>query len=189
MTLVELLNAVRNHYVSKYREAIASYRQRFTPSAPEVLLETKGGCPLIYRCYRVDLASGAVDPPNFTEVNPSSHLDFESFREERDGLAIHLSPVVWNGVEFRAQPSLASDDLLQSWALRWIDPDEKADVDSDGLGAYVHSLTKPESDSEATSLSVDFGSAPVASVLELLAALRQSGATRVEIHSRAVLGQ
>jgi hypothetical protein len=189
MTLEDVLDAVRNHYVSRYREAIVRYRQKFTPIAAEVLLETKRERPLIYRYYRMDIASGADDRPNLTEVNPSTHLDFEGFHVERDGLLIRISPIVWNGVQFRAEPSLNSDSLLQSWALRWIDPDEKSESDSEGLGAYVHSITMPENEFGATSLSVDFGSAPVASAIELLTTLRKSGATSVEVHSRAVLAQ
>jgi len=189
VTLEDVLEAVRDHYIALYREAIASYRQKFTPSAAEVLLETEGERPLVYRLYRMDLASGAVDPPNLTEVNPSTHLDFEAFRADRDGLAILVSPIVWNGVEFRAQPSLANDDALRSWALRWIDPEERAEADSDGLGAYVHSITIPENEAGATSLSVDFGSAPSVSVLEFLEVLRESGAESIEMHSRAILDQ
>ena len=187
MTLDEVLEAVRDHYLTKYREAIGSYRQRFTPSGPEALLETGGDRPLVYRYYRMDLASGAVDPPNFTEVNPQTHLEFEELRFNQGGLTIRLSPIVWNGVEFRVEPQIKDDAPVRAWALRWIDPEERAEADSDGLGAYVHSVTMPVDESESTSLSVDFGSAPTASVLELLGALREAGATAVDIHSRTVL--
>lgn len=189
MTLEGILEAVRNHYLSRYREAIASYRKRFTPGGPEVLLETQGEQPLVYRYYRMDLASGAVDPPNFTEVNLSTHLEFENFRVESEGMTIHVSPMVWNGVEFRMQPCIVSDALLQVWALRWIDPEETTESDSDGLGAYIHSISKPDNESGTTNLAVDFGSAPVASVLEQLTVFRQSGVASVEIHSRAVLDE
>ena len=152
-----------------------------------MLLEIDRETPQAYRYYRMDLASGAVEPPNLTEVNPATHLEFPPRSFNRLGLSISVSPLVWNGIEFRVEPPLSSDASLQSWALRWLDPEERAETDSDGLGAYLHSITVPASDVNATTFSVDFGSAPAASILELLAVLRQSGANSVELHSRTVL--
>jgi len=185
--LGEILNAVREHYLGKYRAAISRYRERFDPSAAEVLFELSGDAPLVYRYYRADLASGAVDPPNFTEVNPESHLEFEPTRLTHEGLEVLLSPFVWNGLEVRIEPPIPTDEHLRAWATRWIDPDEQAETDSDGLGAYVHSVTVPESDGRSTHLSIDLGSAPVSSLLELLAIMRQCGASSAELHSQTVL--
>lgn len=189
MDLGEILENVRDHYLGKYRAAISTYRERFDPSATEVLLELSGDAPLVYRYYRADLASGAVDPPNFTEVNPESHLEFEPTKLTYEGLEVFLSPIVWNGVEVRVEPRIVSDEPVRSWGTRWIDPDEQAEADGDGLGTYVHSVTAPESDVGSTHFSIDLGSAPVASLLELLVIVRESGAFAAELHSRAVLGE
>jgi hypothetical protein len=187
MELEDILEAVRGHYLTAYREAIASYRQRFSPGGPEVLLEISRETPEAYRYYRMDLASGAVEPPDFTEVNPGTHLEFTPVAFKRLGLVISVSPLVWNGVEVRVEPPLSNDASLQSWALRWLDLEERAQAGSDGLGAYLHSITVPASDGNATTFSIDFGSAPTASLLELLGLLREAGATSVELHSRTVL--
>jgi hypothetical protein len=185
--LNELLDAVRAHYLARYRKSITSYRTRFERSGVEVLLEMGGERPLVYRYYRVDLASGSVQPPDLTEVNTDTHLHFEQFETQHGGLAVTLSPLVWNGVQLRIQPALASDARIVEWALKWIDPDERAEQDGDGLGAYVHNVTQPTLERDASAFSVDFGSAPVACVLELLETLRACGAEHVELHSRAML--
>ena len=188
INLEELLGKVRDHYLTGYRRAIGSYRERFTPGGPEVLLETDQSAPLVYRYYRMDLASGSTNPPDMTEVNLDSHLEFEPLTFDHDGLEVRLTPVVWNGVECRVEPALAHDADLQAWALRWVDPEERAVPDSDGLGAYVHSVTVPRSDATGTTFSIDFGSAPVQSVLELLSVLRKAGVRSVALHSQTMLG-
>ena len=58
MELEEILDKVREHYLAEYRRAIASYRERFTPGGPEVLLEIERDTLLVYRYYWMDLASG-----------------------------------------------------------------------------------------------------------------------------------
>lgn len=181
--LNELLDAIRSHYLSKYRESIQSYRTQFERSGVEVLLEMRGEKPLVYRYYRVDLASGSVQPPNFTDVNPSTHLHFERTALQHGGLSVVVTPLVWNGVRFRVQPALASDGPVAEWALKWIDPEEQASPDGDGLGAYVHNVTLPSLEPGATEFSVDFGSAPVACVLDLLDRLQTAGAANVELSS------
>jgi len=179
--LNEVLDATRSHYLSKYRSSIRSYRTKFERSGVEVLLEMGGEKPLVYCYYRVDLASGSVQPPDFTEVNPSTHLSFEPAAVQHGGLSVLVSPLAWNGVQFRVQPALASDGPIAEWALKWIDPDEQASPDEDGLGAYVHNVTLPSLEQGATEFSVDFGSAPVACVLELLDRRQEAGATSVEL--------
>ena len=187
MELDQILAKVRDHYLAGYRQAIASYRERFTPGGPEVLLEIERDTPLVYRYYRMDLVSGSTDPPDMTEVNLDTHLEFETSHFHHDGLQVLVAPLVWNGVECRVEPAFADDAHLQAWALRWLDPEERAPNDSDGLGAYIHSITLPEGDAAGTAFSVDFGSAPVRCVLELLTALRAAGARTVELHSRTML--
>ena len=187
MGLDEFLESARNRYIGRYRESIRSYRLRFQPSAPEVLLERQGDQPLVYRLHRMDLASGAVSPPDFTEVNLATCPEFEALIFERAGVTLCMETIVWNGVRFHAEPALASDAALRSWGLRWIDPEECAEPDLWGLGGYVHSITMPENRGGATIFTVDFGSAPVSSLLELLAALGRSGVARVGAQSRWML--
>lgn len=66
----------RAYFVEYYASAIVEYREKYQPGGPEVLLEIGGREALRYafRLYRMDLASGAVDPPNFTEVNVDKKL-------------------------------------------------------------------------------------------------------------------
>jgi hypothetical protein len=188
MILEEIFEAVRNHYVSGYREVLAESRQE-APGVPEVLLEIEGEGPEIYRYYRIDFTTGDAEDPELIEINGETHLEFEPVEVEHKGVDISVSPLVWNGVEFSVRPELRDDARIQAWALRWIDVEEGAEEDDDGLGAYIHTIGAPESAAGVTLFSVDFGSAPIASVFELLDALRESGARSIEMHSRTVLGE
>lgn len=114
MRIEPLLEAARENYLAAYRSAIQRYRDTFQPSADEVLLEVDRNAPQIYRYYRIDLASGAVDPPNFTECNTDSHVDFATTRIEGDGCVLILSPIVWNALEFCVEPDLQDDTPLQA---------------------------------------------------------------------------
>lgn len=186
MELQDILAAVREHYLGKYREAIRASREQFPLGVAELMLELNGEVAPAYRYYRIDLTGGTVDHPNFSEVNPETHQPSPVRALSYRGMPLTLSQLVWNGVEFSVSPPVADDAGIQAWALRWLDLEESAVVDADGLGAYVHSITAPEHSTDATSFSVDFGSAPVRSVLELLDVLA-APATCIELHSRSVL--
>ena len=188
MEIEQLLNSIRDHYLETYRKEIALYKENFTPGAPEVLLETGSDRDYVYRLYRIDLASGAVDPPNLTEVNPDSFLNFETQQYELNGLEVKFFPIYWNGVEFNVTPSPKNDESLQQWALGWIDPEETATTDDYGLGNYVHSITTPETDGSTFTFSVDFGSSITKAFFELLETLVKEGAISVKVHSNSIIG-
>ena len=177
----------RDHYLKAYRDQIAQYKQRYRPGGPEVLLEVGKSAPYVYRLYRIDLASGAVKPPDLTEVNVKVSQEFPVLQFTQDKTSIEVLPFAWNGVEFEISPPLANDSQLQKWGLRWIDPEENANVDASGLGNYVHSITEPTTSGGATHFSVDFGSASMGCWRELFSLLRKTGAKHIKIHSKSLL--
>jgi hypothetical protein len=188
----EILEAVREHYLSGYLEVIAEAREGDARIATEVAFEfpDEEGLPVVYRYYRVDLLKlgESDDDHEFVEVNADTHVAFESIRVEHKGLQLVLSPMFWNGVEFHVHPELRDDGPLQSWALRWIDVEGNTEPDDHGLSACIHSTMAPEGGAGATSFSVDFGSAPIESFLELFDVLSECGARSIEVDSRSMFG-
>ncbi len=177
MEFYSVLEAGRSHYLQQYRAAVARYREEFTPSAPEVTIERTGSNePRPYSYYRLDLASGAVSPPNLTEVNVDPHTRLApTVFEPRPGLRVTLSSFVWNGVEFVADAPPADPSCIASWVEHWLDLNDARPTDADGLAGVVHSVTCPSVDAIGWSFSVDFGSAPVDAVRELLECLHDAG--------------
>lgn len=187
MDVEQLLDSIRNHYLDAYRVEIKSYKEKFSPGGPEVLLETDGDREYVYRLYRIDLASGATEPPNLSEVNLDTYLNFETLKYSLNGMEIQLSPMHWNGVEFDISPSLKNDMSLQQWALKWLDPEETASPDDFGLGNYIHSITQPQTTELEQTFSVDFGSSESKAFFQLLEILAKEGTEFVSIHSSSMI--
>jgi hypothetical protein len=168
-----------------YRSSIAEYRQKFNPAAPELWIEPQDAkSPAPYSYYRLDLASGSVSPPNLTEVNVDPHavLDPCTF-ELAPGLRATLSTFVWNGIEFRSPHAPSAQHGLAPWVEKWFDVSESHSTDQDGLAGVIHSVTFPQLTGSGWTFSVDFGSAPVDAVRELIMVLRQAGLSDLEIGS------
>ena len=184
-----VLDHVRDHYLTGYIQRIAEYKKEFDPSSPEVLLEVGGreDQHLPYRLYRVDLASGAVEPPNLTEFNHDSHLSFKPIDFKiNNKLSGSLNAISWNGVEFDTICFDPNAKLLSDWALKWIDIEESHTQNKYDLGGYVHSITYPKKTGEKCTFSVDFGSAEKESFYELMDVFIALEITELTVHSRTL---
>lgn len=184
--LVDALAEYREHYITQYQQAIVEYREKYQPGGPEVLLEVGGreNLPPLFRLYRIDLASGAVDPPNLTDFNLDELPLGEMTTYTIDGVDIELSPIAWNGVEITGPAFDPTNPAFEAWMTTWIDPDETKDPDEYGLGEYIHSVTYPEGDGEdKLTFSVDFGSAGPDSFIALVNVLSGFGATHLHVDS------
>nr|WP_298146887.1 hypothetical protein [uncultured Pseudomonas sp.] len=184
-----VLDHARDHYLTGYTQRIAEYKKEFNPSSPEVLLEIGGreDQPLPYRLYRVDLASGAVEPPNLTEFNHDSHLSFKPIEFKiKNKLSGILNAISWNGVEFETICLDPNAKPLADWALKWIDIEESHTENQYGLGGYVHSITYPQKTREKCTFSVDFGSAGKESFYELMNVFIALEITELTVHSRTL---
>jgi hypothetical protein len=170
ISLVSIVVAGRDHYLNRYRPAIRDYRARYYPSHPEVMLEPNGSTtPIPYRYFRVDLASGAVSPPNLTDINVDPHEAFAPSTFAWDSnLKVTLHPFVWNGIEFVSGTVPDQITLLTDWVSRWLDIGDTKPEDNDGLSEVIHSVTFPKVEDLRWSFSVDFGSAPVRAFEDLL---------------------
>jgi hypothetical protein len=190
--LVDALAEYREYYITEYQQSVVEYREKFQPGGPEVLLEVGGreNLPPLFRLYRVDLASGAVDPPNLTDFNLDILPSGRTTTYTVEGVIIELSPIAWNGVEITGPAFDPTTPAFEAWMSRWIDPDETRDSDEYGLGSYIHSVTYPEEigDSKAT-FSVDFGTAGPDSFIELVGVLSGLGATHLQVDSSWLASQ
>jgi len=176
MDIESLINSIRTQYLDAYKTSIAEYTAKFNPGGPEVLIERESVSGGVFGLYRIDLASGSVDPPDFTEVNPESYVSFESLEFSLNGMEIRMHPIYWNGVEFELSPRIEQEEV-ERWAKNWIDVEETSDLDEYGLGNYIHSITEPSISKGKQVFSVDFGSSEVGALFELLELISRGGAT------------
>jgi len=186
-SITTLAEKIREHYLDCYVTSLKEFQSMHSPSAPEVLFELQRECAYPFRLYRADMASNAGGKSKMQEVNPASHLSFEPFTVTvSPNLEVKLHPIAWNGVDFRinASPSWTS---LEAWALRWLDVEDKHEQDANGLQGVIHSVTAPKAGGGQSEFSVDFGSAPILAMQELLNVLSDLGATVVEVKSSCLV--
>ena len=179
--LLALAEQVRQHYRRALLSSFAEYKTSRQPSSLEVLLELKRKEPLPYRLYRVDMASNVNGETHLQEVNPGTHLRFEPFSVEVNSvLTVEVRPMNWNGVEVYANTE-ADSQAIEAWALRWLDFEDKHAQDPDGLQGVIHSVTLQDSEAGSSRISVDWGSAPLAALEEVIHIFRSSGATKLKL--------
>lgn len=184
--IVDILSQVREHYLEHYAASLEAYRATHAPSAPEILLELDRECPLAYKFYRVDMGSNAGGEFSVQEVNPETHLNFELLHEQIGAVDVSLAPIAWNGVEIIAQLKEFEPSLIERWTLKWLDIEDCHAQDRHGLQSVIHSVVKPEFENNALHLSIDFGSAPLDSFMELISILEDMGAAQVQIISSCI---
>jgi hypothetical protein len=181
--LLGLAAEIRQHYLRAFLASLAIYKASHSPSAPEVMFEHQRDAALPFKLYRADMASNVNGVPHLQDVNPSTHLGFEPFEARlHDVLACKVSPIVWNNVELDVNVQVP-DAELEAWAMKWLDLDDRFVRDEDGLQGVIHSVTKSDSEGRRTEIAIDFGSAPVVALEELLLLAAKAGATQASIHS------
>jgi hypothetical protein len=185
-SLTSILALARGQYMAAYRQALKSYRKRFSPWAAEVMFDLKKvNTPRPFHYYRVDLASSAVTPINITEVNlelPHHRAEPRTF-QRASGLSLKLHPVVWNGIDFLSPHFVPEDSEFVAWCSRWLDPDDKLTKGGHTLSGVIHAVTYPSFTGENWMFGVDFGSAPTSAFDELLAVMEQMGCRSVTVGS------
>lgn len=181
--ILDIAASVRSHYLEKLVASFENFRALHSLSALEVLFELQRECAYPFRLYRVDMASNTEDGPKLQEVNPEGYLNFSAITETiSETLQVTLNPIAWHGVDFDCDKVLTATDL-EGWAMRWLDVEDEHLQDIVGLQGVIHSVTAPEVQASRTEFSVDFGSAPVEALKELLYLLSAIGATSVKIRS------
>jgi hypothetical protein len=101
-----------------------------------------------------------------------------------DGFVAEIGPFRWDAAELTVlshqdQPDWAP---LRRWFLEWFQS-RRSEVAPELLGA-LHSLDGPRRNGQGWHFTVDFGSAPVACLADLIAALAASGAARMRLGQR-----
>ena len=181
LELAAFVEAARGHYVARYKSATLDYRAKFQPSHPEVLFDYPDSpYPVPYRYRRVDLASGAVNPPNVTEIGVRPHQLGDPFKvAHASGIEITVYPSVWNAMKIEAGSIPTDIEPLTAWVWRWIDYGDTKPQDEVGFSEVIHSVTYPKTVGTEWLCSFDFGTAPRQAFEELMGALAEMGIRRV----------
>jgi hypothetical protein len=179
--LFALLELAHDQYQAQYREAIASYSARFATSAPEVKAKV-GYAPEPYCFFVFDLASGSVEPPDVSEVIVAPLHTDEVAAQVTPKLRVTLRPFAWNVVRLWSPMMPTKWPALESWTVKWLDPnDERTKVPD--LSGIIHHVEEPQPFKGGFGTGIDFGSAPVEALKELLQLAESAGMRELTVDS------
>jgi hypothetical protein len=181
--LLALAAAVRESYLRAFFESLDAFLTRQADAATEVLFESPSDDALPFRVQRADMVADLDGTPQIEQVTPTAHLGFEPFGVElAEHLTVAMQPFVWNEVALRANITLPVEPV-ENWALHWLDLEGQMSPDEHGLLGVIHAVLREDDMDGSTLLTVDFGSAPVDALGQLLDLAFAAGATHVAIHS------
>jgi hypothetical protein len=179
--LLAVAEQVRKHYLNALLASFKEYKKSRQPSSLEVMFELQRETPLPFRLYRADMASNTNGEPGVQEVNTITHLSFEPFSVEFNfGLSVEVHPMHWNDVEVHANAQIEAA-AFEEWALKWLDLEDEHATDMEGLQGVIHAITIQESEVGSSRVALDWGSAPMAAMEELLQLLHAKGATTARL--------
>lgn len=188
MTLDQLLNQIRDDYVSRFIDAVnehaaddgvtVAHESAFCDSNGDVVTEGQLGLPA--RNDLFILRDGAVVESHQIDTEGMLSFDPVVFDWPESGLSLELRPFPWDWMQVRifGLPSQADWEPLRDWFLRWF---QDGDPEPGELLEGVHFMSDPASADGGIEVSIDLGSAPVESWEELLDAIVRMGARQVRI--------
>jgi hypothetical protein len=186
--LGQLLDEIRDYYINRFIDAIneqsladgvtLTHEPAFCDSNGDVVTEGELAVP-----SRVDLlviSDGAVSDSILIDTDGILSFEPIAFDWPENNLSVDLQPFQWNWMQVRIFGLKTNTDWapIRDWFIGWFQ--ENDPTDGELLGG-VHWLSDPEYGDDYSQLSIDLGTAPVESFEELLDAIGQMGATRVQI--------
>jgi hypothetical protein len=188
MALGQLLNQIRDYYVSRFIDAFhehsadgdatIAHEPAFCNADGDII--TEGQFALPARGDLLIIRDGVVS--DSIRIDTDGMLSFEPIAFEWPESKVHvdLRPFQWNWMQLRIYGLRPDVDWtpIHDWFIRWFQENDPA---ADELLGGVHFLSDPERIDELSQLSIDLGTAPVEAFEELLDAIGQLGTDRVQI--------
>lgn len=185
-SLSDLLDPVRDMAVAGILETMAAHLRsgadvRAEPKLrdPDGLVRREGVLALP---RRADLAITKAGRTLIQRVEGTPLISFTPVTlSTGSGLSATIAPFHWDAAEVRveARQLRPSWSPLRHWFLEWFQS-RYAEVAPD-LDGSVHAIDGPRQTEQGWEFLVDFGSAPVQCVPDMIEALATTGASRVQI--------
>lgn len=172
------MNEIRTAYIEAFHRGLAELKAEGRDCYPEICLElnTKRSQE-VYRLFVCDVIEKKAD--GSTGV---IEFNIDPIQATFPGLT-DLRPLVWNSITFTCTRSHFVEADVLAWAHRWIHDESPPLGAQDGLTGIIHSVTEPEVSGEFVSVAVDFGSAPIQALDELLAVFSSGLQSAISVFS------
>lgn len=177
------LHEVRARYVSGFLKKRDEYRAADPGWTAEVWLQPRTGDDQSRDPICVDLIrkrdDGKIDVTEFAgdellEGSLIATFDVGQAQVKVYPLSWEICPV-WCNLKSRLDVT-----ALDVWRTRWMNPDAKSDSEA-GVSRSVHCMSRPAQEGGGYVQEIDFGTAPVDGLIELVAVLAEHGATEIEL--------
>ena len=182
MTPLELIQRVRDHYVDQYQVFVDLMLEELGVGAAEVQFFGQQWSRLHRQLMRSDFAAKKDDQAVVRMFVPDLMLEFPPFHLPMDGGAtVVVESLRWDNVEIEHSLPGLPENAIEAWFDQHFDPSDSRYDETRRFGSYVHSLGV-----EPGCLQVDFGSAPVEALTDLLQILSEAGATTITLRLPSV---
>ena len=187
MSLTQLFEQIREHYLDTFRRAVrdrvrdpAAWLIEHTFGAPQPSEDGEDAPSLPMRHDLISLQNG--QPSGILVVQSKTQPRFEQVLAEWQGIQLLVRPFTWDRCALLVQDlnEELGEQPFVGWFDRWFDVNGQKRPDDTGTLKVIHSALPSQTDEPGTMIiEVDFGTAPVAALTELIEAFREMGATSV----------
>lgn len=168
MNLIQLLDLHRAHYIDHFVESLV----KMGDGPTEVMLELDNKAPdELHRMYRVDYLRKHGEGYRIVEFSIDAPFQHDVYTERRGEVIIEVKPFMWNHCVVEVLTERYDRAAVIAWGTHWIDEEDLRPKDEDGLQGVIHNISPAGYPLGKLTFYVDFGTAPVKAVTELIQVL------------------
>lgn len=187
MSVVSMIAAERDRYVAYFEKLSEEIKSSGKPFARELLISLNNeALTYPYRYIRADFITknpDGADQVFEAWLDPAEDAEARGFQLGPVGIEIY--PFTWCAAQIAFDRPLPNVDQLEALLTRWLDVSDLA-ASLSGAANSIHSVTPIESNGQLWYLTIDFGSSPADTLLDLIDFLMNEGmVTRIIITSQA----
>ncbi|AZV77201.1 hypothetical protein EBB79_04390 [Parasedimentitalea marina] len=179
MDFVEVLDALRSTYITQFEAVYERHGGQDAGIHPEIAFEISGAT--YKNLYVVDFVkrdTTSQDAGTAIEVSPTSFAYGGNGEFKSHDLQISVGNISWDGVSFYLDTAPVALEGIDAWFDYWIDLDATRQKQDVVVSQILHSVII-----EPDQIHVDFGTAPVSALTELLNILHNSGVQNITLRS------
>lgn len=178
MDFEELIELARDSYVGQFAHFADVQAKAHPGGVAEVKLEVSVEAGLYRSLYCADYMTGPAhdDAPQIVELSPDEEVAFDPIVVTLNELEMTVEALDWHEMNLSLTGAPETLQGLEAWFETWFDPEDRnIDLDSRFSG-HIHSLLV-----DNDHLHVDFGTAPVQALIDLLLLIEMNGCTAVRV--------
>lgn len=178
MEFGDLLNLVRDSYITQFAAFVDQQKASHDEGSPEVKFELSDS-DFFGNAYCADYAS-PEDGGHVVELSPDEEISFDPLQVSFGEMEMSVTRLAWHDMTFSLAPGCIAPDriapMLQPWFETWFDPEEQRFDPDTRFSGNIHALTL-----DADGMNIDFGTAPLDAFVELIERLETEGCKAVAI--------